>query len=90
MDLDNQIPNHSYKSTISNNNSSNFNQIEEESDYFQNLPNCPTPSPSLSNTLNPEDDFEKLNSLRSKYTNNPSIGYLNINSLRGNQFSQLE
>lgn len=51
----------------------------------------------LSNTLspsseenNPSGDLNTLNTLRSKYTNNPSIGYLNINSLRGNKFSQLQ
>ena len=36
-----------------------------------------------------EGDLELLNTLRSKYTNNPSIGYLNINSLRGSKFPQL-
>jgi len=38
---------------------------------------------------NPEGDLELLKTLRSKYTNNPSIGYLNINSLRGSKFPQL-
>ena len=37
-----------------------------------------------------EGDLELLNQLRLKYTNNPSIGYLDINSLRGQKFSQLE
>ena len=39
---------------------------------------------------NLEDDLDLLNSLNSKYTNNPSIGYLNINSLRGDKFIELK
>ena len=36
-----------------------------------------------------EGDLEMLTTLRTKYANNPSIGYLNINSLRGSKFQQL-
>ena len=36
------------------------------------------------------DDLDLLKSLISKYTNNPSIAYLNVNSLRGIKFHQLE
>ena len=36
-----------------------------------------------------EGDYDMLDTLKSKYNNNPSIGYLNINSLRGSKFSQL-
>ena len=36
-----------------------------------------------------EGDLEYLETLRAKYTSNPSIGYLNINSLRGSKFAQL-
>ena len=42
---------------------------------------------------NPSDannDLDLLKDLRKKYQNNPAIGYLNINSLRGQKFSQLE
>ena len=39
---------------------------------------------------NLEDDLDMLRTLNTKYTNNPSIGYLNINSLRGNKFLQLQ
>jgi hypothetical protein len=45
------------------------------------------PSDSLDNL---EGDLELLKDLISKYTTNPSIGYLNINSLRGDKFQQLE
>ena len=48
---------------------------------------------NLSNEVPPfgnlEDDLDLLKSLNSKYTNNPSIGYLNINSLRGDKFIEL-
>ena len=36
------------------------------------------------------NDLDLLKKLRIKYQNNPAIGYLNINSLRGQKFSQLE
>ena len=36
------------------------------------------------------DDIDMLRTLNSKFTNNPSIGYLYINSLRGNKFLQLQ
>ena len=52
----------------------------------QSIPSCI----SSSTSLNLNENLELLKQLRSKYTNNPSIGYLNINSLRGNKFSQLE
>lgn len=51
---------------------------------------------SLSDTLaesqetEPGVHLEQLQTLRMKYTNNPSIGYLNINSIRSNKFSQLQ
>ena len=49
-----------------------------------------TPLLSAANSLEaPEGDLDFLKELISKYTNNPSIGYLNINSLRGNKFDQL-
>ena len=44
-------------------------------------------------STNPSDannDLDLLKDLRKKYQNNPAIGYLNINSLRGQKFSQLE
>ena len=37
-----------------------------------------------------QEDITLIEQLRAKYKNNPSIGYLNINSLRGDKFSQLE
>ena len=36
------------------------------------------------------NDLDLIKDLRKKYQNNPAIGYLNINSLRGQKFSQLE
>ena len=57
-------------------------------EYCENIP--PPPSLNIPNVENLEGDLDILNTLRSKYTNNPSIGYLNINSLRGQKFSQLE
>ena len=56
-------------------------------------------SPNLNlsnNSLFPEspqhlkDDINLLSNLISKYPKNPSIGYLNINSLRGNKILQLQ
>ena len=47
-------------------------------------------SPKESNFVGLEGDLDILKGLRTKHINNPSIGYLNINSLRGNKFSQLE
>ena len=44
------------------------------------------PCPEISDL---EGDLESLETLRAKYTSNPSIGYLNINSLRGSKFAQL-
>ena len=37
-----------------------------------------------------EGDLTFLQGLKEKYTSNPSIGYLNINSLRGDKFPQLQ
>ena len=36
------------------------------------------------------EDIDLLSNLISKYPKNPSIGYLNINSLRGNKILQLQ
>ena len=43
----------------------------------------------LNETFGGEGDSNLLETLRNKYVNNPSIGYLNINSLRGSKFPQL-
>ena len=57
---------------------------------LQELPSLSTNEfPSSSFSINLEGDLDLLNQLKAKYTNNPSIGYLNINSLRGNKFPQL-
>jgi len=45
---------------------------------------------SPNNPSDANNDLEILKTLRTKYQNNPAIGYLNINSLRGQKFSQLE
>ena len=49
-------------------------------------------TPSLNNNFLPVtgNDIDRLQNLRTKFKHNPAIGYLNINSLRGNKFQQLE
>ena len=53
-------------------------------------PEEPLSSLQSTESGNLEDDLDMLRTLNTKYTNNPSIGYLNINSLRGNKFLQLQ
>ena len=48
-----------------------------------------TPSLNITTTT-PENDIDLLKGLRKKYQLNPAIGYLNINSLRGHKFQQLQ
>ena len=50
-------------------------------------PNLSIPQPHLSNA---DNDLDIMKNLRNKFKNNPGIGYLNINSLRGHKFHQLE
>ena len=50
-------------------------------------PNLSIPQPHLSNA---DNDLDMMKNLRNKFKNNPGIGYLNINSLRGHKFHQLE
>ena len=56
------------------------NSMMQDHTYPQ-IPNIPSDA---------NNDLEILKTLRTKYQNNPAIGYLNINSLRGQKFSQLE
>ena len=56
------------------------NSMMQDHTYPQ-IPNIPSDA---------NNDLEILKTLRTKYQNNPAIGYLNINSLRGQQLSQLE
>ena len=44
---------------------------------------------NLPNETNETNDLTELKSLREKYIQNPQIGYLNINSLRGDKFLYL-
>ena len=46
-------------------------------------------SESLSDEENLEGDLNKWISLRNKYNANPCIAYLNINSLRGDKFTEI-
>ena len=49
-------------------------------------------TPSLNNSFSPVtgNDIDRLQNLRTKLKHIPAIGYLNMNSLRGNKFQQLE
>ena len=62
---------------------------ENNKNHFDNEHSSST-TLSNSDTEDLEGDLTLLKQLRVKYTNNPSIGYLNINSLRGNKFNQLQ
>ena len=60
------------------------NNHEESGIYESTYPQAPA------NPTDANNDLDLLKGLRNKYQNNPAIGYLNINSLRGQKFSQLE
>ena len=71
--------------------SSSTPPVDIEGDSSSSLPvDIGEDSSSTTPPVDIEGDLVLLNQLRTKYTNNPSIGYLNINSLRGQKFSQLE
>ena len=80
--------------TVINNNVPNDSRILSQSNIIEmdltttelsgdnSCNKSPSPTLTTANTENLEGDLEMLSTLRSKYTNNPSIGYLNINSLQ--------
>ena len=57
--------------------------------FLDNVDINPTPEGLVSNE-NAEGGLEVLKDLKQKYINNPCMGYLNINSLRGQKFTDLK
>ena len=62
------------------------------SENFDDTPKIPDNLISCEDILLPEDEnyLAELKEMREKYMQNPLIGYLNINSLRGDKFTHLK